>query len=356
MHSHISMLHSSPLILGVGTPRRYVASNTTEKSQLLSDVNALYAHGGGDCPELGMTGIRNALSLSEQGGQLILLTDASAKDGSLTDQVIEEANNLDVIVHFMYSHSSGCGSGYPYYDRVKDATGGFRLDDLNRFEDLAMQLQNRRVAFNSISTSVNMSNISIPAESTEDCKGIPVSSLSESLSIAINPQAGLAHVSLTLPNGTESFDETVSSFTVKDFTSPQSGVWIVCVISGMAEIKQSQEIRFDITAEFLQRDQDTGVYFTDPVPPNTRSQITVLLFTMQQDKLSLSQDHKLKIVDETGNTIAEVALSLCESFLEGRYSLPSVRYRLFYEGFDVDNNALVVDLGSFDAGPPPSES
>ena len=356
MHLYISVLHLSPLILGVGTPRRYDANNPTEKSQLLSDVNALYAHGGGDCPELGMTGIRNALSLSEQGGQLILLTDASAKDGGLTDRVIAEANNLDVIVHFMYSHSSGCGFGYPYYDRVKDATGGFRLDDLNRFEDLAMQLQNRRVAFNSISTSVNTSNVSIPAENTEDCKGIPVSSLSESLSIAINPQGGSARVSLTLPNGTESFDETVSSFTVKDFTSPQSGVWIVCVISGMAEIKQSQEIRFDITAEFLLQDQDTGVYFTDPVPPKTRSQLTVLLFTMQQDKLSLSQDHKLKIVDETGNTITEVALLLCESFLEGRYSLPSVRYRLFYEGFDVDNNTLVVDLGAFNAGPPPSES
>jgi hypothetical protein len=337
----------------VGVPKRYAATNPTEKSQLLSDVNVLYAHGGGDCPELGMTGIQNALGLSSSGGQLIVLTDASALDGHLTNSVISQASNLNVIIHFMYSHSSGCGSGYPYYDQVKNATGGFRLDDLNRFQDVAMILQNRSTAYNSISTSVNTPESGGSETDMADCKGIPVSSLSELLSVAINPQGGAARVSLTMPDDTVSFDETVSSFTVKDFSSPESGVWIVCVISGRAEIKQSQEVRFDITAEFLRQDESTGVYYTDAVPPHTRSEVTVLLFTMQKAKLSLSQSHKLKLVNEAGNAIAEVTLSLCESFLEGRYTLPTVRHRLFYEGFDTSNTTLIVDLGSFDAGPPP---
>ena len=341
--------------LDVGVPKRYAATNPTEKSQLLSDVNALYAHGGGNCPELGMTGIQNALGLSSRGGQLIVLTDASALDGHLTNSVISQASNLNVIIHFMYSHSSDCGSGYPYYDQVKNATGGFRLDDLNRFQDVAMILQNRSTAYNSISTSVNTTASGGSEADMADCNGIPVSSLSELLSVAINPQGGAARVSLTMPDDTVSFDETTASFTVKDFLSPESGIWTVCVVSGRAEIKQSQEVRFDITAEFLHQDEGTGVYYTDTLPPHTRSEVTILLFTMQKVKLSLSQSHKLKLVNEAGNAIAEVTLSLCESFLEGRYTLPTVRHRLFYEGFDTSNTTLIVDLGSFDAGPPPGE-
>ena len=43
-------------------------------------MNALYAHGGGDCPKLGMTGIFNAFDLVNPDSNVIVLTDASPKD------------------------------------------------------------------------------------------------------------------------------------------------------------------------------------------------------------------------------------------------------------------------------------
>ena len=43
--------------IGVGTPCKYDASSKADLNQLLSDVNRLMNDGGGDCPELAMTGI-----------------------------------------------------------------------------------------------------------------------------------------------------------------------------------------------------------------------------------------------------------------------------------------------------------
>ena len=91
-------------------------------NDFLTDVNALRAHGGGDCPEYGMTAILQAIELidgidrenvqNKGKHNLIVLTDASAKDESLYQQVIANAtaqDKLDVTVHFFYS-GSGCGA------------------------------------------------------------------------------------------------------------------------------------------------------------------------------------------------------------------------------------------------------
>ena len=43
-------------------------------------MEALYPHGGGDCPELGMEGILRALRLSNENSHVIVLTDASCLD------------------------------------------------------------------------------------------------------------------------------------------------------------------------------------------------------------------------------------------------------------------------------------
>ena len=100
-------------LTAVGTAVRYDAQNTADRQQLLADVNTLSANGGGDCPELGMAGIINALDLSFPEGQLIVLTDASAKDSNRTDEAIQTAFRLGVRVHFAFSNTGGCGSGYP---------------------------------------------------------------------------------------------------------------------------------------------------------------------------------------------------------------------------------------------------
>ena len=125
---------------GIGTPAKYSTTSPTALAQLSAAVNAISAHGGGDCPELGMTGILNGLSLSSQGGSIIVLTDASAKDDYRTDEVIQAAFELGACVNFIFSRT-GCGTSFSNYRRVSQATKGSDFNDLISFNTLANQTQ-----------------------------------------------------------------------------------------------------------------------------------------------------------------------------------------------------------------------
>ena len=336
-------------LTAVGTAVRYDAQNTADRQQLLTAVNALYAHGGGDCPELGMTGIINALNLSFPEGQLIVLTDASALDYNRTDETIQAAFQLGVRVHFAFSHTFGCVSGYPFYDQVANETGGLSVYSLDDLSTLSNTTQDARVNF-----QVADDPTGADTTSTGDCRAIHVSMLTENLYIAINPGAGTAEVALQMPNGTNVFERmSISSLLIRNFNSPATGEWLVCIFNGSVEVRQSQDVRFDITAEFLVQDDNTGLYFSSSMPPFTRSEVITVLFTMRLDDLSTSLTHTLKIVDVSGRDLSNVPLLQCDRFLEGRFTLPTAQYRMFFSGFDSSNNSVVVDLGIFPAGPQP---
>ena len=331
----------------VGVAVRYDATNATSRQEFLAAVDALDANGGGDCPELGMTGIINALDLSFPEGQLIVLTDASALDSNRTDEAIQTAFILGVRVHFAFIGTSGCDEGYPFYDRVADKTGGFSVYGLTNLETLSYTVQTTRVTFNEADEPAGSHLTSVSG-----CKAIHVSLLTEIIYIAINPGAWTAEVSLQMPNGTYVFGRMkISSLLVRNFTSPASGKWLVCIYSGSVDVKQSQDIRFDITAEFLVQDETTGLYISNSTPPFTRSEVVAILFSTRHADLSTSQLHTLWFIDINGNDLMNISLLQCNRFLEGRFTVPSVQYRLLYLGFDSDNNSIVSDLGAFPAGP-----
>ena len=339
----------SPRAADVGVAARYDAQNVTSRQQLLTAVNALHAHSGGDCPELGMTGIINALHLSFTSGQLIVLTDAASKDSNRTNEAIQLAQMLGVSVHFVYSGTSGCGSGHPYYDRVARETGGFMVYGLTDLDTLSNAIQNARVAFDDADA--------LPASillSPGGCSAISVPTFAASLYIAINPGASGAVVSLQMPNGSYVFEyDTISSLRIETFLSPNSGRWNVCIYSGSVDIKQSQDISFDINAEFLVQDNETGLYVTSSQPPFTRSEVIAVFFSTMLANLSTSMHHTLRISSLDGSEQEDVPLLQCEYFLEGRFTLPSVQFKLRFLGFDSNNNIFGVDLNTFSEGPPP---
>ena len=340
----------SPRAADVGVAARYDAQSVPSRQQLLTAVNALHAHSGGDCPELGMTGIINALHLSFPGGQLIVLTDAASKDSHRTNEVIHLAQMLGVSVHFVYSHTSGCGSsGYPYYDRVARETGGFSVYSLTDLDTLSNAIQNARVAFDEADALPTSSLLSAGG-----CSAISVPMFTVNLYIAINPEASSAVVSLQMPNGSYVFENvTISSLRIETFLSPNSGRWNVCIYSGSADIKQSQDISFDINTEFLVQDNETGLYITSWKPPFTRSEVIAVFFSTRLANLSTSMHHTLRISSLNGSEQEDVPLLQCEDFLEGRFTLPSVQLKLRFLGFDSNNNSFGMDLNTFSEGPPP---
>ena len=76
-----------------------------------------------------------------------------------------------------------------------------------------------------------------------------------------------------------------------------------------------------------------------------------LFFITRLADLSTSQLQTLRIVDVNRVNVTEITLLQCDNFLEGRFTLPSVVYRLLFSGMDNGNNSIVVDLGAYEAGP-----
>ncbi len=86
-------------------------------------LDALKAEGGGDCPELTLTGIAKALEQLPKGGHLFVVTDASAKDAARVGEVISVARGKRIKV-FFFLFDNICGIGEPAYTSISHATGG----------------------------------------------------------------------------------------------------------------------------------------------------------------------------------------------------------------------------------------
>lgn len=65
---------------------------TADPAVFKAALAGLTANGGGDCPELSMQGLFNAVSAADKGAQVYLFTDASAKDAELMYSILDLAS------------------------------------------------------------------------------------------------------------------------------------------------------------------------------------------------------------------------------------------------------------------------
>jgi von Willebrand factor A domain-containing protein 7 len=97
-------------------------TSTTDATAFKASISGLGASGGGDCPELAMTGMYNGLSLSNPSGSLFMYTDASAKDAGLAGAVIGLAKAKEIKVFAILFGS--CSPIEPGYLQLATETGG----------------------------------------------------------------------------------------------------------------------------------------------------------------------------------------------------------------------------------------
>ena len=225
-------------------------------ADLLTDVNGLYADGGGDCPEYGMIAILKANELlngiqSKQAkdGQhhIIVLTDASAKDDYLYQNVIGNINdesNVDVTVHFFFS-GFGC-PGFGNYSNIADATDGITVSQINAasFPSFVEYISDPDVE--------TLSKRSVLTQ----CNSFIISVFVTSFSTLIKTSQPI--VTITKPDGTlETLTIIGNSFVIyesNETSNPQPGEWSVCVSNGTIEQSISLTVELDLSVEHVKLD------------------------------------------------------------------------------------------------------
>jgi hypothetical protein len=111
-------------------------------------VNSLRAHDGGDCPEMGMSGLYLALLNSLPNSDVYYFTDAAAKDAHLVFSVISIALQRKCRINFFISGS--CRSRrrrslteQEVYEKLASATGGQLIEYSKSGIDEAIKLIRR---------------------------------------------------------------------------------------------------------------------------------------------------------------------------------------------------------------------
>ncbi|KAM7306032.1 hypothetical protein ISCGN_015928 [Ixodes scapularis] len=101
----------------------YVTRDPEEFQQRLENLTV---SGGGDCPEMALTAVREALRLSLPSSYVYVFTDASSKDFHLLDQVLDLVQRKGSQVVFVTTGDCGDTSqpGYRAFERIAATSSG----------------------------------------------------------------------------------------------------------------------------------------------------------------------------------------------------------------------------------------
>jgi hypothetical protein len=190
-------------------------------------ISSLSASGGGDCPELAMAGMMQGLGASDDGGDLFMFSDASAKDSADAGSVSSLSASKDIKV-FPLSFGS-CSPVDPGFIRVAAESGGqlfvlarSEAGNITRLADAIVR-----------SNAVDLLSIRDTVSGTARNYTVPIDSTLTKITFSVS---GVTGVTITRPNGAvvnpTDPDVTTISLTsgmVFSVASPAPGNWTVTV-------------------------------------------------------------------------------------------------------------------------------
>ena len=198
---------------------------TDDANAFKSALGGLFAAGGDDCPELAMGGAFQALSASDNGGELYLFTDASAKDAGLAGSVLSLATKKKSKLFF--SLFGSCSPYDPAYFFLANNTGGqvfivgqSEAGQVAEFADLVSRSDSVDI--------LSIGDVLTPAPKTYT---FPIDSQVSRLTISV-AVTDSASVSINRPDGSLLSDGDagvrrvpLSSALVYSIEAPQVGIW-----------------------------------------------------------------------------------------------------------------------------------
>ena len=324
--------------VGVGIPQKYAANNLTELAELKQAVNALRATGGGDCPELGMTGILNALSLANPVSNVIVLTDASPKDENKKEEVISEATQKENSIHFFLSRD-GCGNFTPYLDVARKTDGIVvnRIDDFEAFVEFADKV--RRFTTDSGKRK---------RQTLEDCVDFTASVFTKSIDILFSFSSTKSVVNVTNPVGSTERIEAKGTIATYSQEDPLAGEYKICSTTPF-EYSLSTTSDLDFFIEYHVNTSTTSL----PIPGMLSSCFTTFLYSniilIGTPVNVLISSSKINEISTEGihlnlllrdGIVSSNALIHCGTLLSGVIVVPNEPFRYQLKGFDSEGNAF----------------
>jgi len=203
---------------------------TNDAGLFKSMISGLFASGGGDCPELAMTGMYNGLSLADPGGDLFMYTDAAAKDAGLAGAVIGLAKSKDIKIYPVLFGS--CSPLTPGFLQAAAETGG-QVFFLSGGEAGAVtQLADLVGRNNVVQILSTVDTYSAPRSYT-----VPVDTSMTRLTVSVSGTAAGVQPSVTLtrPDGvmvtaaTATKYLSLSSGVIISIDNPPRGAWTLAV-------------------------------------------------------------------------------------------------------------------------------
>jgi hypothetical protein len=108
-----------------------------ESAEFLEAIKSLSASGGGDCKELGFTGMINAFDGGPRiASSMYVFSDAPPKDATDSNKKIlrDVANDFETKINFFLRKSCDNEAEYEPYDEVAKQTGGYSFNLKNEVE------------------------------------------------------------------------------------------------------------------------------------------------------------------------------------------------------------------------------
>jgi len=266
----------------------YSSRDPTDLNNLVTAVDSLRAHGGGDCHEYGMAGILKCLHTHihpsipvdalGRGSHIVVLTDAGSKDRrECMDQAIAEARAKVIPVHFFLS-STGClsPSTAATYKQVAEETGGVVVENTLDFEALTMFIHRltelQRRADSGPYRNRGRGKRSISPSLEQRCHTFRASAFTTSLDLLFNTTS--THITVRKPdNHVVTLTKRNAAEKLKYFSQidPQPGAWTACVSSpGTLSVSTAMPTDVKFIVSFLKEGRDasgnTKYYLASRVP------------------------------------------------------------------------------------------
>ena len=309
---------------------------TTDPNQFKAAINSLGAFGGGDCPELSMTGMLRAVAASEERGTVFMFTDASSKDAGLAGAVASLAAQKKIKVFPMTFGS--CSPIDPGYFRIAEESGG-QLFELFRSEaGKVTQLADFLVRSN----AVDVLSVARPFAGTVT-EAVPVDSTLEAVTFSVS---GTPTVTLRRPDGSVvgapdpgvSF-VSLSKGAIYRVAAPAAGAWTVQLTgTGSFSLLVSGESDLDLDAfRFVEeggRPGHEGLFRIAGLPTDGEPGTVVAVMS------GVFGDPAFTLRAKDGTTLASLPLVHREgddvNEFSGVVTLPSQRFLVYANGLDAN--------------------